>query len=94
MFLFMESLSRNMIISKTEISHMSVFVIHDIYFYSFEKVSFIHIFHSIDSQVWNIQRPPWHHALVQLIAPSVVGVVAEVCSIKMICLGAFYFFLT
>ncbi|XP_069999945.1 uncharacterized protein KIAA0825 homolog [Penaeus vannamei] len=30
------------------------------------------------TQVWNIQRPPWHHALVQLIAPSVVGVVAEV----------------
>ncbi|KAK8384883.1 hypothetical protein O3P69_014449 [Scylla paramamosain] len=30
------------------------------------------------TQVWNVQRPPWHHALVQLLTPSVVGVVAEV----------------
>ncbi|XP_068208049.1 uncharacterized protein KIAA0825 homolog [Palaemon carinicauda] len=30
------------------------------------------------TQVWNVQRPPWHHALVQLITPSVVGVVSEV----------------
>ncbi|KAG0701610.1 hypothetical protein GWK47_002899 [Chionoecetes opilio] len=28
--------------------------------------------------VWNVQRPPWHHALVQLVTPSVVGVVTEV----------------
>ncbi|XP_064077813.1 uncharacterized protein KIAA0825 homolog isoform X2 [Macrobrachium nipponense] len=30
------------------------------------------------TQVWNVQRPPWHHALVQLVTPSVVGVVSEV----------------
>lgn len=30
------------------------------------------------TQVWNVQRPPWHHALVQLITPSIVGVVSEV----------------
>nr|XP_053641956.1 uncharacterized protein LOC128695408 isoform X2 [Cherax quadricarinatus] len=30
------------------------------------------------TQVWNIQRPPWHHALVQLVTPSVAGVVSEV----------------
>ncbi|CAL4063164.1 unnamed protein product, partial [Meganyctiphanes norvegica] len=30
------------------------------------------------NQVWNIQRPPWHHALVQLVTPSVVGVVSNV----------------
>ncbi|KAG7172907.1 uncharacterized protein LOC121861211 [Homarus americanus] len=30
------------------------------------------------TQVWNVQRPPWHHALVQLVTPSVAGVVSEV----------------
>ncbi|XP_071529322.1 uncharacterized protein KIAA0825 homolog isoform X1 [Panulirus ornatus] len=30
------------------------------------------------TQVWNVQRPPWHHMLVQLVTPSVSGVIAEV----------------
>ncbi|KAK4327864.1 hypothetical protein Pmani_001671 [Petrolisthes manimaculis] len=39
------------------------------------------VWDSLDrTQVWNLQRPAWHHALVQLVSPSVAGVVAEVLS--------------